>query len=179
MKIALLVTAALVSLAAVPASALTYAFTYTSTNTAAPFSATGRITTANMLNANGSYDVLGITGNVDGDVITALVANPNQPNGTTSADGLFNFDNTFSLTAPYITNGGVLFNSVGGFEYNLFSDSPTSYELYQAKSGGYTQNSVGSLSIAAVPEPASWALMLAGFGLVGFASRRSRTVVTA
>ncbi|WP_255602578.1 FxDxF family PEP-CTERM protein [Polymorphobacter megasporae] len=43
--------------------------------------------------------------------------------------------------------------------------------------------SVGSsvtfaLATAAVPEPASWALMLAGFGMVGFAARR-RTVTVA
>ena len=31
----------------------------------------------------------------------------------------------------------------------------------------------------AVPEPASWALMIAGFGMVGFAARRRRAVVAA
>lgn len=35
-----------------------------------------------------------------------------------------------------------------------------------------------SLNFAFVPEPASWALMIAGFGLVGFAMRR-RAVLTA
>ena len=29
-----------------------------------------------------------------------------------------------------------------------------------------------------IPEPATWAMMIAGFGLVGFAARRRRTVVT-
>lgn len=33
-----------------------------------------------------------------------------------------------------------------------------------------------SLSIAAVPEPASWAMLIAGFGLVGAAARRRRAV---
>lgn len=32
---------------------------------------------------------------------------------------------------------------------------------------------------AAVPEPASWAMMIAGFGLVGAAARRRRTVISA
>jgi hypothetical protein len=31
----------------------------------------------------------------------------------------------------------------------------------------------------AVPEPASWAMLIAGFGLVGAAARRRRTVVAA
>ena len=31
----------------------------------------------------------------------------------------------------------------------------------------------------AVPEPASWAMLIAGFGLVGAAARRRRTALTA
>jgi|JI81BgreenRNA_FD_contig_61_2566691_length_1144_multi_8_in_0_out_0_1 hypothetical protein len=35
------------------------------------------------------------------------------------------------------------------------------------------------IKVTAVPEPASWAMLIAGFGLVGAASRRRRTVVSA
>ena len=35
-----------------------------------------------------------------------------------------------------------------------------------------------SLSISAVPEPAMWGMMIAGFGAVGFAARRRRVAVT-
>lgn len=34
-----------------------------------------------------------------------------------------------------------------------------------------------SFGAAAVPEPATWGMMIAGFGLVGFATRRRRTMV--
>jgi len=34
----------------------------------------------------------------------------------------------------------------------------------------------GQLSVGAVPEPASWAMLIAGFGLVGAISRRRRAV---
>jgi hypothetical protein len=34
-------------------------------------------------------------------------------------------------------------------------------------------------TISAIPEPATWAMMILGFGLVGFAARRSGTVATA
>lgn len=44
-------------------------------------------------------------------------------------------------------------------------------ELYSASSW--------SLSAATVPEPASWALMITGFGLVGSALRRRRVAATA
>ena len=36
----------------------------------------------------------------------------------------------------------------------------------------------GTLRVAAVPEPATWALMIAGFGLVGTALRRARRMET-
>ncbi|QYE35494.1 MULTISPECIES: FxDxF family PEP-CTERM protein [Sphingosinicellaceae] len=42
--------------------------------------------------------------------------------------------------------------------------------------------SVGSsitFALAAVPEPASWALMIVGFGMVGYSARRRTAVVTA
>ena len=45
--------------------------------------------------------------------------------------------------------------------------------------GVYNNDSTGiNVTLTAVPEPASWALMVAGFGLIGFAARR-RTAATA
>jgi PEP-CTERM motif len=46
--------------------------------------------------------------------------------------------------------------------------------------GFYNNDSVGvnfTATLGAVPEPASWALMIAGFGLVGFAMRRRATTI--
>ena len=37
----------------------------------------------------------------------------------------------------------------------------------------------GTLTIAAVPEPTSWAMLIAGFGLTGAAMRRRRTALAA
>ena len=45
----------------------------------------------------------------------------------------------------------------------------------------YSPDSVlgrGDIAVAAVPEPASWALMLAGFGLVGYSMRKRPAVRT-
>jgi hypothetical protein len=35
---------------------------------------------------------------------------------------------------------------------------------------------IAGIDVAAVPEPATWAMMIAGFGMVGFAMRRSRKI---
>jgi len=44
---------------------------------------------------------------------------------------------------------------------------------------GDTTSFIDSVSLATVPEPASWALMLAGFGMVGFAVRRRLVTIAA
>lgn len=43
------------------------------------------------------------------------------------------------------------------------------------RNGGFTGQVVFSGATAAVPEPATWAMMMLGLGAVGFAPRRSRT----
>lgn len=42
----------------------------------------------------------------------------------------------------------------------------------------FTGNGVGTFA-AVVPEPATWAMLISGFGLVGFAARRRRTAIAA
>lgn len=41
---------------------------------------------------------------------------------------------------------------------------------------GKSASYAGTLSFAAVPEPASWALMITGFGVLGVAMRRRRSI---
>jgi len=169
------------------AQAGTFLLDYVS-NGAAPLTANLTVTTSDVLNSVGGYDVTGISGNVSGDAVTGLVANPDQPNAHYSADGWFIYDNVYYPGAPSVSYWGLLFTSAA-HEYNLFSDNATTYELYQATPGvGYTQNSVGSLfatpvhlghdqnSTGAVPEPASWLTMAVGFGLLGGALRGRRKV---
>lgn len=170
---------AALSTAAVPGYALTFAFSYGATNAAAPLAASGLLMTADTVNAGGGYDVTGISGTVDGDSIVALTPNSTQAAVSTSSDRLFTYDNVVFGPAPSLSNAGVLFTSADGFEYNLFSDSATTYELYQAAHGTYTAHSVGALILADVPEPTTWALMLTGFAMVGFAVRRRRLLLTA
>jgi hypothetical protein len=75
-------------------------------------------------------------------------------------------------TIPQFTWGKDLQINAGGLNFPTLS-----------LNGGYGQNGIllanFSVGDAAVPEPASWALMIAGFGMVGFAMRRRATAVAA
>lgn len=184
---------AAMAMAALPGSAQAANFLlhYDSTG-AAPLVADLTVTTSDVLNAVGGYDVIGISGDVSGDEITGLTVNTDQPNARYSADCWFIFDNVYYPGAPELSSWGLLFTSAT-HEYNLFSDNATQYELYQATPGvGYTANSVGSLfssqvhlghpqnseAAAAVPEPTSWLTMAVGFGLLGGLMRNNRKART-
>ena len=71
--------------------------------------------------------------------------------GTTHYQDVYVFDAATDTVSAYVNDFGT-----GGTNYAFRNDSP----------GG-------------VPEPASWALMISGFGLAGAALRRRRTVVAA
>lgn len=57
---------------------------------------------------------------------------------------------------------------------------PTTTTLYfqigDSLTSLYDNTGGTSISVASVPEPASWAMMLAGFGVIGFAARQRRKV---
>ncbi len=81
--------------------------------------------------------------------------------------GSFNTALTLASGSPF-TLYTYSFTTTGG---NLtFSDLPGG--------NGNIGNLLDNVTIAAVPEPASWMLMLAGFGMLGFALRSRRQTVT-
>lgn len=115
--------------------------------------------------------------------------------------GLFDFTTQYSLAgytdgtfttltgAPIVVNvalPGANPGSPAGFlsTANL-GGLTTRYVLYsvlatQGDNPGLSNISFeGQLASGVVPEPASWALLLAGFGMVGFAARRRRAAIAA
>jgi PEP-CTERM motif len=80
---------------------------------------------------------------------------------------------TFSLGAgnSFVGSGEVhgILRFVGTFDSVTFTDSTENWH-------GLT---IGIGGVAAVPEPASWAMLIAGFGLTGAAMRRRRTLAVA
>lgn len=94
----------------------------------------------------------------------------------------------FSPTAP----GNIDFTSVqfNGHNFTLKDSGQYEFRTYNGIAGGTNVITVngtstglasytGSITVApGVPEPASWALMITGFGLVGGAMRRGSTKVS-
>ena len=154
--------------------AASYSFNFLSTDSL--YQVSGVFGTSNTLNSVGGYDITSITGLVTGlggGMISALVINPNQPLVTTNFG--FNYDNVlFPASNPVMNTNGVLFDTNSGQRWNLWGTGPGAYELYSypGRSSDTTIDVHGTLSIAAVPEPETYAMMLAGLGLMGFIARR-------
>ena len=80
-----------------------------------------------------------------------------------------------------IFGGLVLGQGVPSGDFNLFSSNasaPTATDYFELTLSSHETLSVISIA-PGVPEPALWSLMVAGFGLIGIATRRRTSVVTA
>ncbi len=169
MKSALFAAAALAAIAATPSQALTFNIVYTGNTT-------GNLTftTANTLNGYGGYTITSASGTVAGEAVTLIPGGP-APFGVPG----FNVDNVYFAADPIFDSYGLALQSATGI-YNLWGNgAPNDYTLYKYENGGYSITGTGHLEITAVPEPASWALLIAGFGLIGLAARRRATLATA
>jgi hypothetical protein len=138
------------------AQARVWDFSFTGTSD----SGSGQFTTSG---ASSPFTIIGITGVADGSAITALIA----PNGYSSNDNLLTFP------GPYLDVPGVSFVA-GGIDYNLYYDG-SEYLIGNSIAQGTVNDGAGdpvSLSVS-VPEPATWAFMIAGlFGAGAFLRRR-------
>ena len=165
MRIITAVGAAIMALASTaPASAAMYDFSFSGSGT----TGTGVFTTSDTtsLNARGGYTafaITSITGTLNGSAITGL-------------SGFQGSDNLYYTTGPAFLDGsGVGFTSAAGQSASLFyQDSAQSYRITTVSpfAAGFV-SATSSPAAGAVPEPASWAMMLSGFGLVGAGLRRS------
>jgi hypothetical protein len=195
----LTITAALLAAAAfsVPAQAGHYLFQYDGnadySDVGSPMSATIHFITSSTLNALGGYDILSATGVIDGNAILGLEPNPNQPDQY--GNGFYIYDNVLFASGPALDAPGVVVNTASlqynfGYDPDGFTEDPAN-PYYGLSSDGTThinpvtghvvnnyKISIGNASLTeeAVPEPASWALMVAGFGLAGSVMRRRMAV---
>jgi hypothetical protein len=144
---------------------------------------------------NTSFTVVGsATGDLNGSTTTFLTVTP-----FTATDGsaysftstLGNFTGTLSdvLSAGPVSSRVLTAYALGTFtpagSFSSFAAGPASltFSFTQnnangAVSGGFTM-STPPVAAPGVPEPAAWAMLIAGFGLTGAAMRRRRIAVAA
>jgi hypothetical protein len=131
---------------------------------------------------NGGYDVTAVSGTVTGGPLAGTIAglvggDPGPGTNHLSPNSTFFYDNIFYPTAdPHFDAPGLLFSLVGAptKDWNLWGTGPNAYLLY-ADQPAYDPQSAGTLTVTAVPEPATWAMMLLGFMGVGFLAYRRRS----
>lgn len=117
--------------------------------------------------------------------------------GFTNVSGTFTGVNGSTNVASSITFGTGAFSALGisanGFGFgsfagpDLFNGSTTSptfnlgtFSLGQVSTGAGTGGgrlTISALPMAAVPEPATWAMMLLGFGMIGYSMRRRVSLI--
>lgn len=192
-KIALLMAASIVAIASAPASAAVFDFTYAGT-AGSGITGSGKITTGASNPAGSFYTpsllITSITGMFNGSSITSLL-----PQGTyLKTSGIFGSPgNDNILYSPssqiflglptYLDRYGVAFDTTAQ-RVNLFFGLGGYGSIVQnAGTSTNTSNIGGTFTITpsamgAVPEPATWAMMLVGFGGIGFAMRRRSKVRT-
>ena len=170
MKIKLLAAAAAISIAvaASPSQAALFDFTLTGTNAnGGNVSGSGTFTTTDMA-TDGAYTITAISGMFNSVAIDSLLA-----------PGSYELnDNLLFASTPYLDVLGVSFTLANNAstEVNIYYSSLNSaYQYFRTPNGSGTLTSftvTPSGTAGAVPEPATWAMMVGGFGIVGFGMRR-------
>ncbi len=171
----LLAATAALAIASFTTTASAASFGFSFTDTSSNILASGSLTTNNTPSLPGGFNVASISGTVTGfGAITGLINNPNAP--AVSSNGLFFWDNVIFPASPHVTLNGLLFTTAGA-QWNIYRNGA---DVFTGHDGTrYIPNRSGTqfagvFTLTAVPEPASWAMMIAGFGLVGGAMRRGR-----
>ena len=162
--------AALAAVASVPAAAATYTFSYQSTSSlfgAPPQTLQGTFTTSDTAVqrfGETAFEITGITGTLNSQTITGLYEIRNNPYYYFTTGGTF------------LDGSGVRFNTNQYTNVAFFQPSVGPADQYRINGGG----GISTLGVAssspvsgAVPEPATWMMLILGFGAVGFGLRRT------
>jgi hypothetical protein len=103
---------------------------------------------------------------------------------------------TYKVSVAYTQNGGgktadvnvdgsAIGTLVGSGSWQTFTTTfigtgaSTTFDITEVNGGGNGGIVLDNISVSQVPEPAAWAMMLTGFGMLGFAMRRRQQTVAA
>jgi hypothetical protein len=166
-----LAAASVLALVAVPASAAQFNFSFTTTSL--PFGGTPQ-------NGSGIFITSDTAMTIEGRNAFAITGIAGQINGV-PISGLTPFSTSLIPTYYYFTEGptflsgtGVNFNA-GAFQNIKFyapSANPGTYLIQGNGTIIANVTATSSPAASAVPEPASWGMMLLGFGAMGYGLRR-------
>ncbi len=142
----------------------TYGWSFTSTG--------GTVLADGTLQADSTGDVQSFAGTVVGfGPISSFTSGGGD-------DGVFEWDNVIVPTStPHVDYYGIVFQA-DALEWNIYNGiagSTTNYDPNGdtlANSSNNYGGTVGTFNLTAVPEPSTWAMMLAGFVAIGFAGYR-------
>lgn len=127
------------------------------------------------INGLGGHDVVGVTGTVNGNSVTGIIA----PIGAVNTIGSIIYDNTLFDGFPHFDFNGLFLTVAGGPNANIYYYSPLNSDYYLTQEMVNGGNSLGvkltEVSLTAVPEPSTVALIAIAFlSLLGFSLLRQR-----
>lgn len=169
----ILAGAAALCAVAASAEAKVYDFSFTGNGV----SGNGVITTADSSSAS---SVTSVTGSVSDSFVGPGVFSITGLSSYAAADNIL-----YPTAQPFVDYGGVSFTTDtggafnlglgGGGLYGLVLNSSVNNPVGYGNGGADNPGSVNiSMNVVAVPEPATWAAMLLGFGGIGAAMRSAR-----
>lgn len=111
-------------------------------------------------------------------VATPVPSFPAFPSGVTSGayDQVFDLTLAGSYNPAFVTANG----DVAGAETALLAGIATGHAYFTLHTSTFPSGEIaGFLTPAAIPEPTTWGMLIAGFGLAGASLRRRRSLVGA